>query len=167
MDPLPSSDRTGTAIVAAFARAWLVATLLVAVSSAGSAAQDTPRAAMATLIEIMRTHDIQGLSMLLPSAGTLAYTSTIENPRRSERLTPETMRRDLAARSGFYEALFGFEGDDSWRDIFEETGFQPWKEFAPAVFRPPGRHYADGRTFVRWRREGKRWVLAEIGVPDG
>jgi hypothetical protein len=159
--------RCSAARLTHFARTWVFAIAIVAGSATIAIAQETPRAAMTRLIEVMRDRDVPGLAALLPAAGTLAYSSTIEKPHRSDRLTPDTLRRDLEARSGFYEALFGFEGDDSWRDVFEETGFRPWTEHAPAIFRPSGNQYSNGRTFVRWRREGKRWVLAEIGVPDG
>jgi hypothetical protein len=133
----------------------------------GSASTEPARAAMAQLVKAMREQDLQALTTLLPTDATLAVTSTIDaQRRRSSFHSPASLRRDLEARRGFHELLFGFQGDDSLRDVFVLTDFQAWVAFGPGRFRPPGKAYADGRTFVRWRREGPHWVLAEIASPD-
>ena len=153
------------------------ATIAAPSASAAAPATSTRRAtpgptepashAMARLVAAMQAQDLSALATLLPSTATLTMSSTLDAKRRRATLyTPRALRRDLDARQGFHELLFGFQGDDSLRDVFVLTDFRAWVSAGPDRFRPPGAAYADGRTFVRWRREGTRWVIAEIGSPD-
>ena len=146
---------------------WLLLGSVRGALAAAAVPADSAEAAMARLVAAMQARDLQALAALLPTASTLVVTSTIDAPRlRSTLHTPASLRRDLEARSGFHELLFGFQGDDSLRDVFELTGFRRWVALGPDRFRPTGPARADGRTFVRWRREGARWVLAQIATPD-
>lgn len=153
------------------------ATTAIAPASAAARAAGTRRStpgpteparhAMARLVAAMQAQDLPALAALLPSAASLTVSSTVDaKHRRATLYTPASLRRDLDARQGFHELLFGFQGDDSLRDVFLGTDFRAWVSAGPDRFRPPGAAYADGRTFVRWRREGTRWVIAEIASPD-
>lgn len=149
-----------------FAFGWVLVFLFTLSVTPINAEKPSASTVMAQLVEIMRDRNVTGLLELLPITGVLIYTNTIDKPYLSTRYTPSALHLDIETRTGFYEVLFGFRGDDSWRDVFEQTNFMPWVERSSSVFWPPGQNYANGRHFVRWRYEGSRWVIAEIGAPD-
>ena len=75
---------------------------------------------------------------------------------------------DMKAKKGNYWTFLD-RGDDGAMDCFadavDETEGRMWEKVTDNKFVPPGSNSSDD-FYVKWKKEGKRWVVAEIGYPQ-
>jgi hypothetical protein len=112
-------------------------------------------AAMAAFVEAVRARARKRIPAFLCTTGRLRVLDTLEKPYRRA-----TIRCDRLAELD--DLLFG---DDGLRDYVLMDGRKPWRPRGDHSYAPP---YAIGDPiYVRWRREGERWVIDEIAMPSG
>lgn len=92
-------------------------------------------------------------------------TGTSDTPHDSMRFSYVQLEKGLKPGGDFVGILFGGEGDDNFRDYVEQTAGRAWRTKRPGVFIPPIEYSLP--VFVRWRKEGKRYVVEEIAFPAG
>lgn len=68
------------------------------------------------------------------------------------------MAADFQKKTGWYDFFFAEPNGYTFMVLFFEG--KPWKKQGPDRFTPPG---SDTKTYIKWRQEGGKWVIAEIG----
>jgi hypothetical protein len=111
-------------------------------------------AAMAAFVEAVRTRARKKLPAFLCTSGRLRVLNTLEKPYRRS-----TMRCDRLV--DLDDLLFG---DDGFRDYVMMDGRKAWRPQGDQSYAPPYR--IGDPIYVRWRREGERWVIDEIAMPS-
>jgi hypothetical protein len=75
---------------------------------------------------------------------------------------------DLNAKKGYYWVFLdrGHDGAmDCFADAVDEAEGRMWDKVTDDKFVPPGYDSSDS-SYVKWKKEGKRWVVAEIAYPQ-
>lgn len=75
-----------------------------------------------------------------------------------------TIVSDLHHKTGLYNTYFERLSDANTFADNTADG-KPWQRFDDYVFVPPGQN-SESLTYVKWRREGRRWVVDEISYPQ-
>lgn len=159
-----------TVICAAFA--------LSAVPAAAQAGGDgaSLEAQMGALVARLGTMGADDYDRLLPREGTVRYTHT-RHTRTGDSvgvwiLSPDELRRAANAEGPLYE-VFNVDAHGQAVGTLSHRAFtqhrRPWRRVRGARFVPPGAS-AGSATYVEWRREGDRWVIAAFGdesFPNG
>jgi hypothetical protein len=122
----------------------------------------TPVGAMAALVTAVHDRDVHRVLECF-SRGRPWYLTTTggKKPRRS-RYTFVQLGAGLKDGGNFRGVLLGDDPDDNLRDQIEQTGRRAWRAQSPTTFVPPDDTV---NVFVKWRREGNRYVVEEIGFP--
>jgi hypothetical protein len=76
----------------------------------------------------------------------------------SQMITPNKMSADFQKKTGWYSFFFAEPNGYTFMVLFFEG--KPWKKQGSDRFTPPG---SDSKTYIKWRQEGGKWVIAEIG----
>ena len=74
-------------------------------------------------------------------------------------VTPATMAHDWQQKSGWYN--FFMEDPDGYTFRVNFIHQKPWQKRGADTFVAPDS--SSGNTYIRWRLEGGRWVIGEIG----
>lgn len=74
-------------------------------------------------------------------------------------ITPAELRRDFQQKSGWFN--FFMEDPDGYTFRVNFIHQKPWKKREAETFVAPDS--STGNTYIKWRREGQNWVIAEIG----
>lgn len=76
--------------------------------------------------------------------------------------------RDFSAQKGLYYSFLVREDDGAIKGAYDcfadKASDEPWLQRRPATFYPPGDTgpFTKGDSYVRWRKEDGKWVIAEI-----
>lgn len=148
----------------------LAVTLVVACSAEGgseaNASDDAALAgAMQKFVIALRDKDIEGFADLFPRQSRWTYIGTITDPVQTSEYSHGALLNDLRQQTGLYESLYDADGDDTFRDYVMMTDGKPWIRSGENRFSPPGLPDMATSVFVRWRREGQRWVVDAIAEP--
>jgi hypothetical protein len=122
----------------------------------------TPGGAMAALVSAIGDRDVQRVLECFSRTQPWYLTTTGGKKPRRSRYTFAQLQAGLKDGGDFRGVLLGDDPDDNLRDQIEQTGRRAWRAQAPARFVPPDDTV---NVFVKWRKEGKRYVVAEIGLP--
>lgn len=77
----------------------------------------------------------------------------------SSRMVPfNKMATDFQKKTGWYNFFFAEPNGYTFMVLFFEG--KPWEKHGSDRFTPPG---SDAKTFIKWRQEGGKWVISEIG----
>ena len=74
-------------------------------------------------------------------------------------IAPEQMVRDFQQKSGWYDFFMADPNGYTFRVNFMHSN--QWKKRGTDTFVAPDSD--SGNTYIKWRREGQRWVIGEIG----
>jgi hypothetical protein len=74
-------------------------------------------------------------------------------------VTPEKMAQDFQQKADWYN--FFMEDPDGYTFRVNFIHGKPWKKRGADTFVAPDS--STGNTYVKWRREGPKWVIGEIG----
>lgn len=128
-------------------------------------------AAMAGFTRAMKAKDVTSLLKFFPRKGTWSWAPTRDpalnygdlKPFEPVKHTYAELKAGLRKGGPFYEQIFEIE--DSLHTVFTITKFEPWKvkPATESTFVPPG--YGPP-VYVRWRKEGARFVVDQIGTPE-
>lgn len=121
-------------------------------------------ATMAAFLHALRDKDIGGLPDFFPSEGDWIYLGTITDPPRSSTVDRQQLSADFLAREGWYVVLVDADGDDCFCDYADITEGEPWVRLDDTAFEPPG-DIGGGLVYVRWRLQGRRWVIDALAEP--
>jgi hypothetical protein len=134
---------------------------------AARAAVDWSRAdlAMAEFVRALHAKDAAAFLQCFSHKKGFLLTGTSDKPHDSMRFSYPKLEQGLKPGGDFVGILFGGEGDDNFRDYVEQSGGAAWRSKQPNVFVPPIEPSLP--VFVRWRKEGKRFVVEEIAFPAG
>jgi hypothetical protein len=87
------------------------------------------------------------------------YDISTGRPLPPKTITPKELGRDFQQKSGWYN--FFMEDPDGYTFRVNFIHRQPWKKRGSETFVAPDS--STGNTYITWRREGQKWVIAEIG----
>jgi hypothetical protein len=87
------------------------------------------------------------------------YDISSGRPLPSVAVTPGELRRDFQQKTGWYN--FFMEDPDGYTFRVNFIHLKPWKKRGAETFVAPDS--STGNTYITWRREGQKWVIAEIG----
>jgi hypothetical protein len=74
-------------------------------------------------------------------------------------ITPEKMTRDFQQKSGWYDFFLADPNGYTFRVNFMHSN--QWKKRGADTFVAPDSD--SGNTYIKWRLEGPKWVIGEIG----
>lgn len=122
-------------------------------------------AAMGRFLAALRNRDVEEFLSLFSRKKAWHYIGTLTRPVQVERVTYSQLERDLRRKSGWYEALIDAGPDDCFRNHVVASEGRPWVLKGKMTFVPPDAGN-DMSVFVRWRKEGERWVVDAIAEPS-
>lgn len=133
------------------------------------AARD-PRIAMDTFTGALANRNLTALLSCFSrtSHWTLVTTELDADPLRHDKRKTDTFsykHLSKTVRPGGEFAEFFFDGDDPFVHFVETTRGKPWRAIDPLTFVPDSTVPLNPPAFVRWRLEGGRYVIDEIGTP--
>jgi hypothetical protein len=117
---------------------------------------------MQAFVQAMETKNANGiLAAFSRNAPWMYQPYEIGSGRRlqSTDVTPATMAHDWQQKSGWYN--FFMEDPDGYTFRVNFIHRKPWKKRGADTFVAPDS--SSGNTYIRWRPEGGRWVIGEIG----
>jgi hypothetical protein len=121
--------------------------------------------AMAQFVRALQERNVESLLQCFSRKKSFFLTGTSSTPHDKSRFSYAQLETGMKPGGDFVGILFGGEGDDNFRDYVKETGGRAWRSKPAGIFVPPIDHNLT--VFVRWRREGNRWVVEEIAFPAG
>jgi hypothetical protein len=124
-----------------------------------------PDQAMAEFVRALHAQDAESFLQCFSRKKGFLLTGTSDKPHDSMRFGYAKLEQGLKPGGDFVGILFGGEGDDNFRDYVEQSGAAAWRSKQPTVFVPPIEPSLP--VFVRWRKEGGRFVVEEIAFPAG
>jgi hypothetical protein len=129
-------------------------------------------AAMREYIDALAARDDRRFLALFTRTTPVLVVDNIESPAHVGTLTAAEMARDFRKRDGWYHVIFGENVDpvtgDRELDYYAE-GFDNrmmWRRHGPGLYVKPWSSLDDGlrrMSYVRWKKDGGRWVVEEIG----
>jgi len=131
-------------------------------SHSAAAADQTPDQAMRSFIDaVVRKDKSAVLAFFSPTSPWqyIGYEIGSNKVVANQMITYQMMTKDFANRKGWYSFFFDEPNGYTFRVNFREG--EMWK--------PKGRHTfvcpqsGSGNTYVDWRPEGGKWVIAKIG----
>ena len=120
---------------------------------------------MQAFVSALKARDVEGLLQCFSRSASFHFTTTNMRDDGAP-FNYMQLQKGLMPCGDFVDAIFGDDGDDSLRDYVEHSSTAPWLRTSGMRFVPPG-YDAHSLVFVRWRKEGGRYVVAEIGFPGG
>lgn len=117
--------------------------------------------AMRKFIDALKTKDVAAFLSLF-SRSRFIYAN---NPLNVTRITVpySELENDLRKKGDWYLTYFGGGGLDAFIDNIGDG--EMWLRVGGPKFVPPGSD-AESATYVRWRKEGGKWVIDEIAYPQ-
>ena len=139
----------------------MIAALVLALTTPAAArAGDDAATTMAAFVTAVRARDRPQLAGFFPTTGKLVVVNTLEKPFERAAIAADRLARQLRPGGDLDDLLFG---DDGFRDYVTRDHRQRWRPRG-TTFVPP---YATGPpVWLKWRREGERWVIDEIALPS-
>jgi hypothetical protein len=80
-------------------------------------------------------------------------------PLKAAAVNPNQMTNDFRRKQGWYDFFMAEPNGYTFRINFMRN--LPWKKRGPDTFVAP--ESDNGKTYIKWRLEGPKWVIAEIG----
>lgn len=120
---------------------------------------------MGFFVKALQDKNVDALLSCFSRKKGFLLTGTSDTPHDSMRFSYAKLEQGLKPGGDFVGILFGGEGDDNFRDYVAQTRGAAWQSKGPATFVPPADYSLP--VFVRWKKEGKRFVVEEIAFPAG
>ncbi|MGI9069061.1 MAG: hypothetical protein ACR2HX_21995 [Pyrinomonadaceae bacterium] len=116
---------------------------------------------MRKFIDALKTKDVAAFLSLFSRSG-FFYAN---NPLNVMRVTVpySELERDLRGKGEWYLSYFGGGGLDAFIDNIGDG--EMWLRVGGAKFVQTGSD-AESHTYVKWRKEGGKWVIFEIAYPQ-
>jgi len=135
-------------------------------------AQSTPDAAMKKFVKALLDKDRTAFLSVFSKTKHFQLTNPMnegaESPHWKQQITYEVLSTDLKKKEGLYWYLMerADSGEmDCFADAVTTTDGKAWRKIGTNKFIPPTSD-RKSLTFVVWRKEGTRWVVAEISYPS-
>jgi hypothetical protein len=146
-----------------FSFVLIVLLLALALPPQGAWARDAQSAdaAMQGFFEAMINHNSKALlNFFSPNSSfkLIPYLIGTKTPEKIATISYDRLKNDFANKKGWY--VFFFEKPNGWTYNVEFRRGEPWKKKAANIFIPPDS--SDGHTYIKWKQEGDKWVIAEL-----
>ncbi len=135
--------------------------LLGCLGGSEAAAQDV-NAAMQAFIQAMAGKNVNGILAAFSQQTPWKYQPYEIGTGKALKtavVTPKQMLGDFQKKRGWYNFFMADPNGYTFRLNFMEN--KPWKKRGADTFVAPDSD--SGKTYVTWRQEGQKWVIAEIG----
>ncbi len=143
----------------------VVLALLLVMPGAGSAADSKDsglQKAMKSFVQAMVRKDSNGILAAFSQRNPwrfVGYEIGTGRPLESKMVSFAQMSRDFRARKGWYHFFFDDPNGYTFRINFGKG--EVWKRRGTTYARSSGDRSV--RHYIKWRQEGGKWVIAEIG----
>ncbi|MFZ2087891.1 MAG: hypothetical protein WAU47_04895 [Desulfobaccales bacterium] len=135
--------------------------LLICLWGNEALAQDV-NAAMQSFVQAMKSKNVSGIlasfSQMTPWKYQ-PYEIGTGKALKTAVVTPKQMLSDFGKKRGWHDFFLAEPNGYTFRLNFMEN--KPWKKRGADTFVAPDSE--SGKTFVTWRLEGQKWVIAAIG----
>jgi hypothetical protein len=126
--------------------------------------------AMGAFINAVRRRDHQAALNFIPRSGTVTILNTlIENPRSDPNYVDTVRFSQFRKDKGWIDHFFvgSNAGTPSLVEIIRSPRGNRWIKASANKFIPAFNfHYMDrSQVYFAWRKEGRKWVITEIGFP--
>jgi len=128
---------------------------------------DSLQAAMDAFAKALSMRDVDAFLSHFSRRRAFTLLGTIDEPYRAARIKYADLSRELHSgdrSQGWYAEFMGDE-DESFALSVASAEHRPWKRVGKHKFVLPDDD-ANSRMFVVWRKEGPRWVIDTIAIPD-
>jgi hypothetical protein len=143
---------------------WLIALVMVLIScgfAKQSFAQDVNQA-MQSFIQAMAMKNPESIFSAFSRQTPWRYQPYeigTGRPLKAQVVTPDQMANDLRKKQRWYDFFLAEPNGYTFRLNFMRN--KPWKKRGADTFVAP--ESESGNTYVKWRLEGQKWVIAVIG----
>lgn len=120
-----------------------------------------PEAAMKAFIEAMVNKDSNAVLSFFPQQSTcklIPYVIGSKTPEKVNTISYDRLKNDFANKKGWY--VFFFEKPNGWTYNVEFRRGEMWRKKSGNLFAAPDS--SEGHTYIKWKQEGDRWVIAEL-----
>jgi hypothetical protein len=130
-------------------------------------AEDSPDAAMRRFLRALKDGDRAGFLSCLSRTRPLRWLNYMAVGPEPSLITYHEIAKDFREKTGLYYSFLVREDDGDVKRAYDcfadHVGGEMWKKRGAATFYPPDEaELHNTGPYVRWKKEGRKWVIAEI-----